>query len=181
MEYWRLSRLSQPMWPHSSALALQIVCLNLILRLHLGIPSARSFHLQALFLMKVLVKTVFPLNQQMMSDLIILIISKPLLQIQNYCNTHYQVMVTWTNHTKFLWKPSMKWGFNYLQKILSLLLIKMVAPSILILRRYMWETCVYCMMMWDFTNGVMKTNLHVFGTVRIFITLKFSSYPSKMQ
>jgi hypothetical protein len=36
--------------------------------IHLGIPSARSSHLQALFLMKVLAKMVFPLNQHMCQD-----------------------------------------------------------------------------------------------------------------
>jgi hypothetical protein len=49
-------------------------------------------HHPAQFTMIVLVKMVFPLNQHMMSELIILIISKPLLLIQSYCNTHYQAM-----------------------------------------------------------------------------------------
>jgi len=49
-----------------------------------GIPSARCSHLPAQFLVKVLVKMVFPLNQHMMSELIILIILKPLLPIQKY-------------------------------------------------------------------------------------------------
>jgi hypothetical protein len=37
--------------------------------------------------------SVFPLNRHMISELIILIILKPLLQIQNYCKIHYQAMM----------------------------------------------------------------------------------------
>ncbi len=47
------------------------------------------------FLMKVLVKMVFPLNQHMMWELIILIILNPLLPIQKYWLTHYQPMKIW--------------------------------------------------------------------------------------
>ena len=48
---------------------------------YLGISGARSSHHPARISMKVSVKMVFPLNLHMMSDLIILIILNPLLQI----------------------------------------------------------------------------------------------------
>jgi len=85
--------------------------------------------------------------------------------------TSYQILVKAINEMKI----------QFSTKILSLLLIKMVVASILILWKYMQDKFVYLLMMWNFTNGPMKINLHIFGTVRIFVTLKFSSYQSKMQ
>ena len=83
--------------------------------------------------------------------------------------------MSWTADNKILLKAINEIRIQLSTKNTLSAMIEMAAPSIRILRRYMLETCVYRMMMWNFMNGVMKTNLHVFGTVRIFVTLKFSS------
>ena len=87
--------------------------------------------------MEILLKTDFPLSQQMLSVSIILIILHPLLPISNYCKTNYQWLMIWSKHTTLLWRQSMNWGYNYLQFTSSLLSIKTGEPSILILRRFL--------------------------------------------